>query len=214
MKITVSYINSKYDISTTIKKIMEVDKIANIHADLMDGIYVKNKNFTLQELGNVLRNVSKKIDVHLMTVNPEQYIDTLCNLNTNIIFFHPKTTKNPLDLIQKIKDKKRIPGIVINPNENISSYLDLYEFIGAVLIMSVIPGEGGQNFMRESLVNYELIRELRPKYNFLIYVDGGINDKTIKYVKDSDGVVVGSYICLSDDYKKQVDSLLISLEDI
>ena len=60
---------------------------------------------------------------------------------------------------------------------------------------------------------YELIKELRNKYHYEIYVDGGINDETIKFVKDSDGVIVGSYICLSDNYKTRVDNLLNAIEE-
>lgn len=213
MKITVSYINSKFNINETINKVNKAKNINGFHADLMDGLYVENKNFDLVSLKNNLSKCAKKIDVHLMTFNPEEYLDTLCALNTNIIFFHPKTTKDPTIFIEKIKQKKRIPGIVINPDEDILCYNELYSLVGAVLVMSVVPGKGGQRFLRKSLVNYELIRELRDKYHFLLYVDGGINDETIKYIKESDGVVVGSYICLADDYDAQANNLINSLNN-
>ena len=213
MKITVSYINSKYDNKETIKKIDSLKNVAAIHADLMDGCYVSETNFNKNELGKLFSNTKKKIDVHLMTIDPEEYVDELYKLNTNIIFFHPKTTKNALDLINDINSHHCKSGIVINPDEDAYLYEGLYKEVDAILIMSVIPGKGGQHFLRDSLVNYELIKELKDKYHYEIYVDGGINDETIKFVKDSDGVIVGSYVCLNDNYQNQIDNLLSSLEE-
>lgn len=207
MKITVSYINSLSDPRFTILKLNSCDNVDAIHMDLMDGKYVENKNFEIDELIPLMDGVTKPIDVHLMTLEPEKYIDTLLRMNTNIIFFHPFVSCEPFTLIKKIKENHKKAGIVINPDE---SYKDLEKYIpyvDAVLVMSVTPGKGGQRFLRESLVNYELMREEKNKYLFEVYVDGGINDENIKAVKDADGVVVGSYICLSDDYAKKVDEL-------
>lgn len=208
MKITVSYINSKNDLNKTIQEIDCIEKIDAIHADLMDGIYVTNKNFEIKEFINQFKNIKKVIDVHLMVDKPEEYVDDLFKINTNIIFFHPRTSDNPDALIEYIKDHNRKSGIVINPNEDCKDYFKYLEMADAVLIMSVTPGKGGQHFLHESLVNYELIKEQKRHFLFKLYVDGGINDETIEFVKDADGIVSGSFICNSDDYESQVDKLI------
>lgn len=212
MKITVSYISSKFDTKTTIKKIDECENADTIHADLMDGIYVPNSTFDINEFPKLFEGIKKAIDVHLMVINPESYIEKLVKLNTNIIFFHPNSTKDPDALIKFIKDNNKKAGIVINPTEDVKDFIEYLEYVDAVLIMSVEPGKGGQHFLKETLVNYELIKEQKKNHLFELYVDGGINDETISYVKDADGIISGSFICNSDDFENQINKLKINVE--
>ena len=193
MKITVSYLSKINDLEKTLKLIDESNADA-IHLDLIDGIYVGEKNFDIESLPNYFKDLKKPLDVHLMVAYPEKYLETLYQMNVNIIFFHPKTAENVTNLIMDIKNHGKKAGIVINPNEDIKDYLPYIGLIDAFLIMSVYPGKGGQRFLRESLVNYELVKEEKKKHQFGLYVDGGINDETIGFVKDADGVIVGSYI--------------------
>ena len=179
MKVVVSYISSKLSVEETIKKI-DNSTCDGIHADLMDGLYVKNKN-TLPNLSNI----SKPLDVHLMVNNPENYFDTLLKL-----------TFNNID-----------SGIAINPNEEISSFEEYYPHIKRVLLMSVYPGCGGQSFIPSTKERLKELIKYKEKYNFEIYIDGGINDTTIKEVTLADGVVSGSFICNSDDYNEQIKKL-------
>lgn len=206
MKVTVSYISSKFDINKTIEKI-DASSADAIHVDLMDGKYVPNSNFDIKELPKLFLTINKPLDIHLMTENPEQYLDTLFKLNTDIIFFHPSTTDDPIKLIEDIQNHNRRAGIVINPNEDIKDFIKYLETADAVLIMSVTPGKGGQQFLKSSLVNYELIKEQKKYYFFELYVDGGINDETVDYVKDANGVISGSFICNSDDFESQINKL-------
>jgi len=207
--IAVSYITSKLDRIETIKKIDE--SIADlIHVDLMDGLYVENKNFTIDELLNNFNNINKKLDIHLMVNNPIEYIDTLIELKPKIITFHLDSTNNPIDVINKIKENNILVGIAINPKDDISILNKYYDLIDYVLIMSVVPGKGGQKFMPEVL---DKIKVLENKNN-LISIDGGINNDTIKYLKNYkiDIYVSGSYVCMSDDYSKQISWLKQSIE--
>jgi len=207
--IAVSYITSKLDRIETIKKIDE--SIADlIHVDLMDGLYVENKNFTIDELLNNFNNINKKLDIHLMVNNPIEYIDTLIELKPKIITFHLDSTNNPIDVINKIKENNILVGIAINPKDDISILNKYYDLIDYVLIMSVVPGKGGQKFMPEVL---DKIKVLENK-NKLVGIDGGINNDTIKYLKNYkiDIYVSGSYVCMSDDYSKQISWLKQSIE--
>ena len=206
MNITVSYLSKINELDSVLKKIDQTSA-DSIHLDLIDGLYVGTKNFYIETLPNLFRNVSKPLDVHLMVENPEDYVNVLYKMPTNIIFFHPKTSKDVEKLIFDIKNHGKKAGLVINPNEDFKDFKMYLSLIDAILILSVYPGKGGQKFIRDSLVNYELLKEEKKNHHYLIYVDGGINDETITYVKDADGTIVGSYVCDATDYEKQIQSL-------
>ncbi len=202
--ISVSYLKSICSKKETIKKIDE--SIADyIHVDLMDGIYVNNKNFTIEEVLNDLVNCHKKLDIHLMVQEPLPYIKDLINLNVWNITFHLDATKNPKKIIDYVKKHHINVGVAINPQDDIhiiDQYLNLIDY---VLIMSVVPGLGGQQFMMEIL---EKVKYLEDK-NVLIGIDGGINNITIKYLENYkiDNIVSGSYVCMSDNYNERINEL-------
>jgi len=202
--IAVSYLKSKYDKLETINKINESDADL-IHVDLMDGLYVENKNFTLEEVLNDLKGVTKLLDIHLMVKEPEKYIEDLAKLNVWAITFHLDGTNNPLKTIELIKKHNIKVGIAINPNEDIDILDDYYDLIQYVLVMSVYPGKGGQEFIPEVV---DKISKLKTK-NVLVGIDGGINDKTIKHLNghNLDVVISGSYVCMSDNFNEKISEL-------
>lgn len=210
MKVAVSYINSKYDPLKTINLIDS--SIADyIHVDLMDGLYVENKNFTISEINKLLGKVKKPLYIHLMVMNPDKYLNDLALLNTELICFHPSTSKNPIKLIDNIKNLGIKVGIVINPNENIDDFSKYFPLVDHVLLMSVTPGLGGQSFILNTV---DKINEInKQNYSFELAVDGGINNETIKYLKDVDMVISGSFICMSDDFNKAIKELKKTDED-
>ena len=202
--IAVSFLKSIYNRSETIKKIDESNGDL-LHVDLLDGIYAGINNLNIDELLKELSNTKKQLDIHLMVKEPLEIIKKLIDLNIWTITFHLNATSKPIDIIEYIKKHNIKVGIAINPDEDIQlldKYLDLIDY---VLIMSVFPGEGGQKFIPEVL---NKIPYLYNK-NVLIGIDGGINDESIKYLKNYhiDNIVSGSFICLSDDYNKQIDKL-------
>lgn len=202
--ISVSYLKSNYSKKETLEKIN--NSIADyIHVDLMDGEYVSNKNFTIDEVIDDLKDSNKPLDIHLMVNNPLKYIDTLAKLNPEIITFHLDSLDNSNDVIELIKDYNIKVGIAINPSDSINILADYINQIDYVLIMSVVPGMGGQSFMPEVL---DKISYLNNK-NILIGIDGGINNETIKYLKDYkiDIIISGSFICMADDYDEQIKLL-------
>lgn len=202
--ISVSYLKSKYKKDETIFKINE--SIADlVHVDLMDGLYVPNKNFTILDLLDDLSKVTKPLDVHLMVNNPEEYLETLIKFEPQIITFHLDSTKNPIEVINRIKENNIKVGVAINPNEDISILNNYISLIDYVLIMSVYPGKGGQVFIPDVL---ETVKMLENK-NILIGIDGGINKDTIKYLKNYkiDIIISGSYVCMSDNYNESINLL-------
>lgn len=199
MKVVVSYINSKFSIDETIKKIDE--SIADgIHVDLMDGFYVNKKN-NLPDF----TNITKPLDIHLMVNNPNIYFPKIISLKPICVYIHPSTSASPIEALNYLRNNKIKSGIVINPNEKIDDFQDYFPYVDRVLLMSVIPGEGGQEFIEETFERLKYLKQIQ--HNFEIYVDGGINNETIKKVKLADGVVSGSFICNSDDFNKQIKLL-------
>lgn len=206
MKVAVSFISSNYDLKTTINLIEQTDA-DYIHVDMMDGEFVPNKNFTMDEIQDLFVGSSKDLDVHLMCVNPLQYIDSYKELNTKMITIHCEidNIRNVLDKIRNLDIKV---GLAINPDTNIEVLIPYLSLIDLVLVMSVVPGKGGQVFMDCVLPKLKELKQLQSKYGFEIAIDGGINDKTISLVQDYvDLVISGSYICKSDNYQQQIDNL-------
>ena len=201
MKILVSYISSRYDLSETIKKI-DSSIADGIHVDLMDGIYVHQSN----SLPN-LENISKPIDIHLMVDNPKNYFAKLLKLNPVCIYIHPSTTNNFYDDYEYLKSNNIGLGVAINPNEDIAVFEKYFPYVKRVLLMSVYPGKGGQEFLDSTPSRLKELNSYQEKYNFEIYIDGGINADTVKLVSAADGVVSGSYVCNNQDFNKQISEL-------
>lgn len=207
MKIVVSYLSSLYDTRKTIE-LIDKTTADGIHADLMDGLYVPNKNFDIYELDSFYKDINKPIEFHLMVNNPSRYINILFKYNPTCVYIHPKTEKDPITLLKLLNSNNVIPGIAINPNEELFSYEELFPYIKRVLLMSVYPGMGGQTFLNETIIRLEKLKKYQEKYNFEIYVDGGINANTIKKVIGADGIISGSYICKSKNYQDKINELI------
>lgn len=205
MKVAVSYIKSNYDLQETIAKIND-SNADFIHADIMDGKYVKRKNTF--HLKNTLKMIDKPLEVHLMVKNPLKYLKYLKGLNIRIVYIH-YSSYFLYDLEQILKAGYRV-GLVINPDEDINIIQKYFAYVDKVLVMSVKPGMGGQEFIPDTLKRIKLINKYRLDNNlvFSICVDGGINDLTIKSIRRYiDEVVSGSFVCMSDNYNEQIDKL-------
>ena len=210
MKIAVSYLKSKYDLKTTIKSIENTDA-EYIHVDVMDGNFVENKTYEYEELESILKDTKKKLDVHLMVDNPIKYIIDYKNLKPEFITIHSEINQNIEDLIDLIHSYGIKAGISIKPKTSIEDIEDILDKVDNILIMSVEPGKGGQKFMDNIIYKIELLNKLRKEkdYNYLISIDGGINNETIEKAKDVDFAISGSFICMSDDYQEKINCLRI-----
>jgi ribulose-phosphate 3-epimerase len=198
--ISASFLSIKDNLKENISKLTKSD-IDYLHLDIMDGKFVKNSTYTIDEIKNII-NYDKKLDIHLMVSDVKKYIDDFKCLNPYFITFHYEASCDIMSLINYIKSLNIKVGIAINPNTDVS-VIDAYlPYIDLVLIMSVAPGEGGQKFIESSINKIKYLKDERIKnnYNYLISVDGGINDETIKKVK-SDIAVSGSYITNGDIFE-------------
>ena len=210
MKVSVSITKVKTNRKDAIIRLNNTD-CDYIHVDTMDGIFVANKQLMYDEFYHLLQDNKKSLDVHLMVDNPKEEILQFKNLNPDIITIHLEINYDIISLINLIHSFNIKAGLAINPNTDIKKIEPYIKLIDHVLIMSVIPGEGGQEFMTDSINKIEKINKLRIEnnYNYTICVDGGITDNTAKLVKiaGADMVVSGSYICMNDDYQEQIDNL-------
>lgn len=204
MKISVSFIKSKYNEKETIKLIDKTDA-DYLHVDIMDGKFVEAKNYSFKQIEKLVKYTTKKLDVHLMCENPSKFIKDYALLNTEYLTFHLEAVKNPSDIINEIHSYGIKCGISIKPSTSVQSLMPYINDIEQVLVMTVEPGKGGQEFMTDVATKIDQLKEINT--NFIVSVDGGINDETINYVRNADMVVSGSYVCQSDDYQKQINNL-------
>lgn len=203
MKIAVSFIKSKYDDITTIQKIDETSA-DYLHVDIMDGKFAGQKNYSVEDIINLAKHTSKLLDIHLMVLNPESYIEGLAQLNVKCIAFHVEATDKVNEIIDLIHSYGIKAGISLNPETSVEKIKPYLDRIDEVLIMTVHPGKGGQTFIEEMT---KKIDELNNLGDYILAVDGGINAETIKLVKKADMAISGSFICESNDYEKSIEIL-------
>ncbi len=206
MKVAVSYLSSN-DYKKCIEQI-ENSKADFIHVDICDGNYVETNNIDMNQILNLLSNTQKKLNIHLMVRNPLDYIDKLKDLNVDVITIH--NVNNASSILNYIKSLGIKCGIAINPNEKLKDFEKYYPIVDEVLVMSVMPGKGGQKFMESVLKTIDSLNLIKNKYHFDMAIDGGINSNTISLIKDKnlDLLISGSYITNSDNYDENIDRLI------
>ena len=202
--LSVSILGIKENMKENVSKLDNLD-IDFFHVDIMDGKFVSNKTWKFRDIKSVLDGTNHKKDVHLMVKNIKKYVRKYSALNPHFITFHYEATNNPLKIINYIKKKNISVGLSIKPDTDVSCIVDLLQYVDLVLVMSVEPGKGGQEFIPNSTNKINELKELREKFNydFLIEVDGGINNKTKNDVLGADILVVGSYIT-GNDYEEKI----------
>lgn len=179
-----------------------------LHLDVMDGHFVPNLTFGYDLISRIRPLTTKVLDTHLMISNPLNYIEMYANAGSDYITFHIEIEEDINQVIDKIKACGKKAGLAIKPNTDIESILPYLEKIDLVLVMSVEPGFGGQQFISSTPERINLLSQIRKEngYNYLINVDGGINDQTAPLCNESDVLVSGSYL-FKGDLQTNIDSL-------
>ena len=184
-----------------------------IHIDVMDGHYVPNISFGHNIVKSLRPITNKLLDVHLMISPVLPYIHEFINAGADIISFHPEADENPKKIIKIIETNGCKTGIAIHPRIEIEKITNFLNEIDLVVVMTVIPGFGGQKFLYDQVSKIKKLCELRQsmKANFEIEIDGGINKETSKICVENgaDVLVAGSYIYGSPEieYKQLINAI-------
>lgn len=186
-----------------------------IHIDVMDGNFVPNISFGQPILKHISYITKKPLDTHLMIINPEKYIDDFIQLGSQILTFHSEAVTHADRLISYIKSCGIKVGIAINPSTHPINLEYLIEKLDLILIMTVNPGFGGQEFIFNQLKKIDYIKTLTKEINpnLIISVDGGVSNKNAQQVlrTGANMLVAGSYIFSgakdSTEYQKRIDLL-------
>ncbi len=182
-----------------------------LHIDIMDGDFVPNISFGPM-LYQGLRAQSKLVfDVHMMVTNPERYVDQVVKAGADVVTVHVEATPHIHRALQLIKSAGAKAGVVINPGTSVSAIESVLGQVDQVLVMTVNPGFGGQAFIPATLDKVRQLADLRQKngYNYLIEVDGGVNDKTAAdcLAAGADILVAGSYVFGHPDPVQAIQTL-------
>lgn len=182
-----------------------------LHLDIMDGVFVPNITFGLPILEMIRKHLKKPMDVHLMIVQPEKFIEHSKDLGIEMMTVHYEACVHIHRTLQDIHNAGMKAGVALNPGTPICLLRDIIQDVDVVMVMSVNPGAGGQKFIMHSL---DKVRELKKLIeetgsNALIEIDGGVNDKTGPMLIEAgaDVLVAGSYVFGAKDPKAVISEL-------
>tara|TARA_B100000575_G_scaffold267488_1_gene245640 strand:+ start:209 stop:853 length:645 start_codon:yes stop_codon:yes gene_type:complete len=181
------------------------------HLDVMDGLFVPNISFGMPIVRSIRKMTKKPLDVHLMIIEPERYIDKFVDIGSDILTVHIEATSHMDNILDKIKNSSIKSGIAINPDTPINKLEDYISKVDLVCLMGVHAGFGGQKFIEKTFDRLVELKSLINSKNSsaLIEIDGGVDNTNSKKLKSlgADILVAGSYIFKSSDINKAIDSL-------
>ena len=181
------------------------------HLDIMDGVFVPNISFGMPIVETISKLALKPLDVHLMIVEPDRYIEIFSKLGSKILTVHYEACNHLHRTIQKIKSLGMKAGVALNPHSNINLLIDVIEDIDLVCLMSVNPGFGGQTFIENTYKKISQLKEIIENKNIkcLIEIDGGVNDVNAnKLISCGANVLVaGSYVFKSKNPAFNIEKL-------
>jgi len=176
-----------------------------MHVDIMDGVFVPNFSIGIPVVEAIKRHAKKTLDVHLMIVQPERYVEAFCKAGAEIISVHAEACDHLHRNIQQIKQLGCRAGVALNPHTPVSILENIIADIDLVVIMSVNPGFGGQKFIENTYRKIEQLKKLIVDHHSsaLIEIDGGVNQDNAKLLLDkgADVLVAGNFVFSSPDPK-------------
>lgn len=182
-----------------------------MHLDIMDGVFVPNISYGLPIVSHVKKIARKPLDVHLMIVQPERYVEAFQKAGADILTVHIEASTHLHRTLQHIKSLGMKAGVALNPHTPVSSLEDIIQDIDVVLVMSVNPGFGGQSFIEHSLKKVEKLKQLikQTGSSALIEVDGGVNLQTGKQLVEAGAnvLVAGSFVFNSTNPQTTIEEL-------
>lgn len=181
------------------------------HIDVMDGMFVPNISFGMPVINAIKKHAKKTMDVHLMIVDPDRYIEDFKKVGADILTVHYEACSHLHRTVQAIKTQGMKAGVSLNPHTPVSVLEDVIKDVDIVLIMSVNPGFGGQIFIENTYKKVTQLKTLieQSNSNALIEVDGGVTDKNIEKLSNAgaDVFVAGSFVFKSDDPTETISNL-------
>lgn len=194
------------------KDVDTVNKYADIlHFDVMDGVFVPNISFGFPVIEAISKKAEKPMDVHLMIVHPERYVERFAQAGASMISFHLNATDDPAAVLAQIKALGVKAGLVINPDIPVESLFPYLKDADFILLMSVFAGFGGQKFIEDT---YERIRTLRAEmvrqgHIIPIEVDGGVSASNAAALAEAGAeiLVAGSAVFKSDDPESVINAM-------
>ena len=179
-----------------------------LHVDVMDGVFVPNISFGFPLMKPMREHCTKPLDVHLMIVHPEKYVERFCDAGAWSVGFHLEAVDDPMPALELIRAKGVRTCLTINPDIDVKRLLPYLDQVDMVLLMSVYAGFGGQSFIPDTIDKIRFVREEidRRGLKTLIEVDGGVNTKNAAaiYEAGADVLVAGSAVFCAKDPEKAV----------
>ncbi|MCB9017637.1 MAG: ribulose-phosphate 3-epimerase [Paludibacteraceae bacterium] len=182
-----------------------------LHLDIMDGVFVPNISFGMPIIASVGKFCTKPLDVHLMIVEPDKFIDDFHRLGASVLNVHYEACVHLHRSIQRIKSLGMKAGVTLNPHTPVSVLEEIVPDVDLVMLMSVNPGFGGQKFIENTIDKTRRLKELIVKRNSpaVIEIDGGVNYETGKRLLDAgaDVLVAGSFVFGAENPTETISNL-------
>ena len=182
------------------------------HIDVMDGVFVPNISFGIPVIKAIAKHAKKPLDIHLMIVDPDRYIQTFADLGGAVLTVHYEACTHLHRTIQAIKAAGMKAGVALNPHTPVSVLESIISDVDLVCLMSVNPGFGGQQFIQNTFAKVNQLKSLIQTHcaTALIEIDGGVTDENAEMLcaAGADVLVAGSYVFGSDNPTATIDKIL------
>lgn len=192
--------------------ILEKNKVDLLHIDVMDGLFVNRIAFGGDHIRMIKRSTNIPLDVHMMVVKPERYIDSFIDAGADIVTVHQESTVMLYRCLQMIKDRGKRAGVVLSPATSPAGLDYVLDIIDMVLVMTVNPGEGKQQFMKEMLQKIQEVKRMIGDRAIEIEVDGSIDDETAVFCLEAGAnIFVSGGYALGGNIEDRIQKLKKSL---